>query len=92
VTMSFYHQPNLILTCGELNKLTDEEAAKMLKTQLRMNSIPVFACIPSGVIAPRRPDDSYIDDVLQLPLERTGFEKAQEAFNRKNPNRKKRAA
>lgn len=92
VTMGFYYQPDLILTCGDLSKLSDEEAAKILKTQLRMNSTPIFACIPSGVITPRRPDDSQIDDVLALPLERTRFEKAQETFNRKNPQRKKRVA
>jgi signal transduction histidine kinase len=92
VTFAYYYQPEVILSSLNLNKLNQEEAAEIIKSQLKMTSVPIFSCVPNDHVSFEKPAKSLIDGVLKAPLDRMQFEKALEGFSQKNPTRKKKAA
>ena len=92
VTMAHFHQPQVILVGSNLNKLSDENAAKILKHDLQMQNIPIFACASPENLRPINRENSTIDGNLRLPLERTHFERAMTQFQELSRKKGKKVA
>lgn len=92
VTLSYYYQPQLILIGSELPKLSEESAAKILKKDLGYNHIPVFGCVSGNSLLVHNREQSYLDGILKLPLDRTQFERALDQFCEKNKISRKKVA
>ncbi|NBX81829.1 hypothetical protein EBQ90_01895 [bacterium] len=92
VTLGFYHQPQYILVGSELSKLNEEQAAKILKRDLGMDQTPIFKIMGSETLVPHLSEDTELDGVLKLPLNRTHFERAVQTFlEKKRLSRRKTA-
>lgn len=92
LTMSYFYQPQVILTSSSLNKLSDEEAAKIIKNELKMDHVPIFTCVNAETILPTNRENSNLDGCLKLPLERTDFERALNQFQERSKKTKQKVA
>jgi len=92
VTFAYYYQPDVILTAAQLNKLSKEDAAEMIKSELKMMDQPILSYAENNSVSGERKENSAIDDDLKLPIDRMQFEKAIQSFNRKNMAKKNKAA
>jgi CheY-like chemotaxis protein len=92
VTMAYFHQPQVVLTGANLNKLSDENAAKIIKQDLQMHHVPIFACASPENLLPINRENSSIDGNLRLPLDRTHFERAMAQFQESTRKKGKKAA
>jgi len=92
VTMAYFSQPQVILTGSNLNKLSNENAAKIIKDELQMQQVPVFVCASPENLLPSSQENSILDGNLRLPLERTHFERAMAKFQESTRKKSKRVA
>jgi len=92
VTLAFYHQPQIILIGSEMNKLNEEAAAKIVKNDLGYKYLPIFSCVSSNSLLVHNREQSNLDGVLKLPLDRTQFERALDQFCEKNKLSRKKVA
>lgn len=84
VTYGFYYQPQIIITGYSLNKLNEEEAARLIKTSLALKKTAIFLCGNPEKQLFSLAEGSMIDGLLKIPLDRTQFERALESFYQKN--------
>lgn len=92
VTFAYYYQPEVILSAANLNKLSQEDAAAIIKSDLKLNTVPIFTYVENDNSPFELKENSPIDEVLKLPIDRMQFEKAVQTFNRKNSARRIKAA
>ncbi|NBT58138.1 hypothetical protein EBT16_05075, partial [bacterium] len=92
VTLANFYQPNVVLVGSKLPKLTDENAAKIIKEQLKMDHVPIFACLAPGTVFPVNRENSPIDGSLRLPLDRLHLERALNQFQEDLKKKRKKAA
>lgn len=92
ITLAHYHQPLAVLVNSALNKLSEEEAAKILKANPTTGQIPLFYCQPAGALPTKAMTKSYMDGVLKLPLERESFQIALDSHRSKLKTQRKKAA
>lgn len=92
VTFSFYHQPNIVLVGSALNKLSEEAAAEIIKKSLGMQKTAIFQCVKPDQKLVSLPENSAIDSLIKMPLDRTQFERALEQFYERNHINRRKAA
>jgi signal transduction histidine kinase len=92
ITLAYYHQPLAVLVNSALNKLSEEEAAKILKGNPKTSQIPVFYCQAAGTLPMKEMNKSFMDGVLKLPLDRGSFQIAIDAYRSKLKMQRKKAA
>lgn len=92
VTMSYFYQPEVVLITSPLNKMSDEEAAKIIKNDLKMENMPILVCTAPENMPTLNPENSSIDGHLRLPLERTHFERALTQFQETRRKGRKKVA
>jgi len=92
VTFGFYHQPDVILIGSPLSKLNEEAGTEMIKNLLSLKNTAIFQCIKPEQKLASLPENSLIDGLIKLPLERTHFERALEQFYEKNGKNSRKVA